>query len=163
LPTPKYIYESPDGGKTVYRRLFDAKQRHLMSSGVEVITQFDITPTGVKSYRRSSELSDADWNYQRNQQRNFETIMQCISLRCQPMNITPVTTFYIEDQKVWCFQFETEVEAVFWKDNDPVGILKSDCEGVPMIVGLNETYKDGFFHPYLITEGISANISFGVV
>lgn len=134
-----------------------------MSGGVEVITQFDITPTGVKSYRRHSELSDSEWNYQRNQQRNFETLLQCIGLRCQPMNITPVTTFYIEDQKVWCFQFEVEQEAVFWKDNDPVGMLKSDCDGVPMIVGLGETYKDGFFHPYLITEGISANISFTVV
>ena len=66
--------------------MFGESQRHLMNGSIEVITQFDITPTDVKSYRRNSELDDAEWNYQRNQQRNFETILQCISLRCQPMN-----------------------------------------------------------------------------
>ena len=134
-----------------------------MMTKIELVTQFDITPTGIKSYRKTSELSDEEWSFQRNQQRNYETILQCLSLRCQPLNISPVTIFKLEQGKVWGFTFETDRDSIFFSDNDPVGLLKDDCDGVPMIGGLQETYKDGFFIPYLVTRGESANISFAIV
>ena len=64
---------------------------------IDVVTYFDCTPTGTKSYRKLQpnttnavghkiETMD-DWNFSRNQQRNWETIkcafpfvwMQCIT------------------------------------------------------------------------------------
>lgn len=133
-----------------------------MSMAVEILTYFDITPTGVVHYRKSVELDTERYNFMRNQQRNYDTIIQCISLRCNPSNIQ-TKHVVVEDHLMWCMYFEIDKEDIYWKDNDPLGLLKEDCEGVPMIIGLEETYKDGFFHPHLITKGISANISFSVV
>ena len=43
-------------------------------------TLIDITPTGITSY-------SAEHEFERNQQRNWETVLQCISLRAQPLHI----------------------------------------------------------------------------
>lgn len=43
--TPK-IYESPDGGKTIYEREFGSKDRKLIKSSVE--QQWNITYNGIK-------------------------------------------------------------------------------------------------------------------
>ena len=127
----------------------------------EVATFFDCTSTGVQNHRKKHGLSDEDWHYQRNQQRNFETLIQCISLRCQPMNISgPYTFSNNEGQLYWTFNFESDKQDIFLLDGDPVGILKQDCNHVPMIVGLGESERELFFTPYLITLGKTPNTYF---
>ena len=127
----------------------------------EVLTFFDCTATGVQNHRRSKNLSDEDWHYKRNQQRNFETIIQCLSLRCQPMNINGPYVFSNNDgQLYWKLKFETDKQDIFLKDNNPVGILELDCNHVPMIVGLDESERELFFTPYMITKGSSQNTFF---
>lgn len=107
-------------------------------------TIFDITATGVTGHYKPSRIpfvdragttiaSERDWNRARNQQRNWETITQLISLRTQVESITdPVC---VDNQ--WLFEFEVESDTIFLLDNDPVGILKQDCYSVPML--LHET------------------------
>ena len=127
----------------------------------EVDTFFDCTATGVQNHRRSKNLSDEDWHYKRNQQRNFETIIQCLSLRCQPMNINgPYVFSNNEGQLYWNFSFETDKQDIFLKDSNPVGILELDCNHVPMVVGLGESVRELFFTPYMITTGDNQNTFF---
>jgi len=135
---------------------------------IEVITLFDCTPTGTKSYRKlngtvtnavGQEISTIDeWNYSRNQQRNWETILQCISLKTQPLDIIEPVCAKMEEGKIWTFTFGVEATGIFDNGNDLLGLLKDDLHGVPMITGLDETYKEGFLMPYLIPRGESANI-----
>ena len=126
----------------------------------EVVTLFDCTNTGVQNHRRG-DLPEDEWKFKRNQQRNFETLIQCISMRCQPMNINgPYTSTNDEGQLFWTFSFESDKQDIFLLDEDPVGILKQDCNHVPMIIGLNESEKELFFTPYLVTLGKTANTIF---
>lgn len=127
---------------------------------ISVATMFDCTNSGVRSYRRG-DLNDEDWNFKRNQQRNWETVLQCVSLRCQPLNISGPYCFSNEnDQLYWTFNFEIDRQDIFLQDNDPLGALKADCHGVPMLVGLNESIKELFLTPYLITTGDQPNTVF---
>jgi hypothetical protein len=132
-----------------------------MNQRFEVATFFDCTATGVQNHKRSKNLSDQEWYFQRNQQRNFETILQCISLRCQPLNINgPYVLSNNESQLYWTFTFESDKQDIFLLHNDPVGLLKQDCHQVPMIVGLSESERELFFTPYLITQGSTPNTFF---
>lgn len=111
---------------------------------IQCQTLFDITNTGVTGHFRSSKLpfvdhsgrriaDNTDWNTARNQQRNWETIMQLISLRCQIANFTdPVMT-----KNKWAFEFEVEIESIFSIDGDPLAVLKQDCNGVPMLINVD--------------------------
>lgn len=135
-----------------------------MNHAIEVFTLFDCTPTNVRSYRKNPNLSEETWHYQRNQQRNVETLMQCLSLRCQPLNITEPTknngVWNREIQAVWHFCFETDRDLIFALDDDPLGFLKQDCHGVPMLIGLEESNRELFLTPYLVTLGDSCNTLF---
>jgi len=71
----------------------------------------------------------ATWLRSRNQQRNWETLMQLISLYTQPLRVSPVRV----TGRRWQFDFDTDQEDVFGLDNDPVGRLKQSCNGVPVI------------------------------
>jgi len=110
-------------------------------------TLFDCTFTGVTGHFRESQLplttktglviqTIADWNRARNQHRNWEALLQVISLRTQPMNMTQP-----EKQKDgWHFEFEVEAEGVLsggYNTDDLDGLI-TDCEGVPMVTGLDE-------------------------
>ena len=53
-----------------------------MTQTVTINTTVDMTPTGV---RRKSD--DPDWLLKRNQQRNYDTLMQVLGLRCQPLDV----------------------------------------------------------------------------
>jgi hypothetical protein len=75
------------------------------------------------------------WNRSRNQQRNWETVTQLISLRTQVDNLK-------EPQRIndrWCFEFEVENQNLFNNGQDKLSVLKVDCAGVPMLVGLDES------------------------
>ena len=124
-------------------------------------TLFDCSYTGVTGHYRASQIPFRDradqtidnqdqWNRARNQQRNWETLLQIIGLRCQPMDIvTPVPK-----DRAWQFQFATDAEGVFEPD---FRSLYQDCAGVPMIVGLAEQIMT---EPQLIVVGPGQNIWF---
>lgn len=129
-------------------------------------TLFDITATGVTGHCKTSRMPFIDragqkifdtetWNRSRNQQRNWETITQILSLRTQLFDITDP----IQDQTGtrWMFEFETESDGIYGPDSDPVSVLRSDATGVPMLRELN---NDPDIETVLITEGPKQNIWF---
>ena len=81
----------------------------------------------------------------RSQVRNWNTLIQILSLRTQPF-ITKFPEFVVEDlsnynfgkhytgqAKVWSFEFEFEYPYLFEVDDDPIAHLKSDTELVPLV------------------------------
>lgn len=131
-------------------------QRH------EIITLVDITETGVTD----NNAKDAETQLQRNQQRNYDTLCQVISLRSNFYGASAGSAmienvdYFDEDLndlisrhdaktiKVWSFIFDTD-------RTDPFGIdyelLKMDLNMVPIIPALSETVP--IFPPYFITSG----------
>ena len=113
---------------------------------IRCTTTFDITATGVTGHCKPSRLpftdasgqtiaSEAEWNRARNQQRNLETITQLLSLRTQIDNVTrPVF-----DNDHWSFEFEVESDTIFALADDPLGVIKDDCYGVPMLLSTEPT------------------------
>ncbi len=140
---------------------------------ISVITHFDCTPTGTNSDRRlqngyvdnsGKTISTLEnWNFSRNQQRNWETILQCVSLQTQPMNVSEPQIIKKKENKLWTFSFGIEHRGIFTKNDEQLGLLKEEVHGVPMIVGLNETYSEGFLLPYLIAKGDNQNIVFDII
>ena len=137
---------------------------------IDVVTYFDCTPTGTMSYRKlQPNTKNAvghkintldDWNFSRNQQRNWETILQVVSLKTQALDITNPVIMTREAKKVWQFSFGIEHEDIYNDGTDKLGLLKQEVHGVPMIIGLNETYSEGFLMPYLLATGENQNIMF---
>ena len=120
------------------------------------VTLVDITATGVTRHRHDNEL-------ERDQQRNWETVLQVIGLKSQPLLIEgPYCQEYTIDessgfgemyhgtQRVWIFSFGVEHDDVFLHNGDPVGVLDQDFSQVPIICGLNETahFMLPIFYPY---------------
>lgn len=116
----------------------------------------DITPTGV------TRSTDPD-SVERNQQRNWETVLQCIGLRTQPHNIQPPTytdidnidglefgDFYQGSQRVWTWSWMVERNEVYDLPNKPLGGLMTDFEQVPIVTYLTETarFMLPIFYPY---------------
>jgi len=111
-----------------------------MTLSIQITTDFDCRPTGVTGHYRENLLPFTDqqgqhvtdistWVRSRNQQRNWETIMQLISLYTQPVRVSRVRA---KDQR-WQFEFDTDFDDVFTVDGDPVGRLLQACDGVPVI------------------------------
>ena len=124
-----------------------------MSFKLRCYTLFDITKT-CNIHRKppingTIEQTKA-WEKTRNTQTNFDTILQVISLRSQPENITdPVQEivtfdgsqdmfgflFDTEDtvQSLWSFEFTIPHDKVYDNSVNELGYLFNDCDGVPMI------------------------------
>ena len=111
-----------------------------MAYSICVLTDFDCRPTGVTGHFRTNVLPFVDradqsitnfdsWNSSRNQQRNWETLLQLIGLYTQPQHISNIRM----QNGRWEFEFETEFDDVFRLNDDPVGLLKQACRGVPII------------------------------
>ena len=111
-----------------------------MTQSIRVKTDFDCRPTGITGHFRLNILpitdqqgqavtDQATWLRSRNQQRNWETIMQLVSLYTQPLRVSRVR---VENLR-WQFDFDTDLEDVFRLDDDPVGRLRQACTGVPVI------------------------------
>ena len=111
-------------------------------------TLFDCTYTGTTGNFRINQLpftdqsgkkiaNHNDWNFSRNQQRNWETLVQIISLRAQPTIVTYPTYNF----GCWEFVFAVETAGVYSGNGqeDDYGALLNECSGIPMIVGLKET------------------------
>lgn len=136
---------------------------------IQCRTLFDCTHTGVTGTFKSGQLpfkdaSGADitdlatWTRARNQQRNWETIMQIVSLRAQPtVNLYPVNK-----HGRWRFVFEVDAIGVYSGTGniDDYGMLLAECQGVPMILNLGEEYQ---LEPRLIVHGSEQNIWFETV
>ena len=124
----------------------------------------DITPTGVIRDHENQELA-------RNQQRNWETLIQCIGLRAQPIETAVrVDEVNLKDydfgemyegyHKVWSFAFTTEHANVFDDGKSPVGFLNDSVDQVPVLTYLTETAR--FLLPVFYTSGAIKNIYFTV-
>jgi hypothetical protein len=100
----------------------------------------------------------ATWNCSRNQQRNWETLQQILSLRTQIMQITPPVTDQTGTR--WMFEFETDTAGAFGPDDDATVILRQDAAGVPMLRELNNQPD---LDPFLVTTGPQQNIWFAAV
>jgi hypothetical protein len=129
-------------------------------------TFFDCSATGVTGHFRPSQVPFSDrvgreiqdlqsWNYARNQQRNWETLTQLISLRTQPISVASLG----HASGIWSFEFEVESGLVYstsGHENDISGLV-DECAGVPMITGLLETLTQ---ETVLVTQGTDQNIWF---
>jgi hypothetical protein len=91
------------------------------------------------------------WNRSRNQQRNWETINQLIALRTLPEDISVPQ----RQGDTWTFSFCIPGTSSAL-DIDLQSLL-DDCDGVPMITGLDEQPD---IEGILITKGSKANIWF---
>ncbi len=108
-------------------------------------TLIDITPTGVINYSPQNELK-------RNQQRNWETVQQILSLRTQP-TILETNDFiadlkdynfgvnYTGQQHIWTFKFGVDYPDIYQAGPDKFGLVKYDFQITPIILGLDETAK----------------------
>ena len=122
----------------------------------KVRTLFDITATGVTGHFKSSRAQFATqelWDHARNQQRNFETLTQLITLRT---NIDEVTE-PVKKDGIWEFEFTTETDKNFGDDDNPFSILQQDSAGVPMLIQLNNNPD---IESVLVTSGPEQNIWF---
>ena len=131
---------------------------------IQCRTLFDITQTGTTGHYKPSQVpykdrvgqvitNQNDWTRSRNQQRNLETITQILQLRTQIFD----QSMPVKDNGYWSFTFNVEFEGIYRTDNDEFSVLKQDCEGVPMLVGLDEEYT---ITPLLTTDGSQQNIWF---
>ena len=129
----------------------------------QVYTLIDITKTGVTTYSKEKEK-------QRNQQRNWETVMQILGLRAQLLDVKYLgsTQVDVKDYSfganyngvhaMWQFEFTIEHADLYTIANDRYGALKNDFRIAPIILGLDETAKPsaGMFYP----SGVEKNIYF---
>lgn len=124
-------------------------------------TLFDCSATGVTGHYRASQVPFVDgagntienqqhWTFARNQQRNWETLNQLISLRTQVFDVDPVAS----SEGEWCFEFSVEHAEVY--DTELKGLI-AECAGVPMLTGLTETLTA---QHTLVTDGPDQNIWF---
>lgn len=120
------------------------------------MTLVDLTETGVT--KGSGELRD--------QQRNWETVLQLLGLKTQPLIVqSPVCfehenleffefgEFYQGTHSVWALQFRGERDDFYTIDQ-----LEEDFEQVPVVLGLNETAR--FMLPIFHSYGTLKNIYF---
>jgi hypothetical protein len=126
-------------------------------------TLVDITATGV--------TRGDDDHVERNQQRNWETVLQCMGLRVQPHHIQlPAVSqcediataefgdFYQGTQRVWTWTWAVEPDGIYDLPNNPLGGLLKDFEQVPIVAGLEETAR--FMLPIFYPYGTIKNIYF---
>lgn len=108
---------------------------------VDCYCRFDITATGVTNSRPGT--ADAESQRARNQQRNWDTMLQLAGMRTQIFNVegpedaTGRSPF--GSDRAWKFSFEVEPEAQWLVDGDEFWVLRHDSEGTPMITGLTES------------------------
>ena len=138
-----------------------------MKQSFVLATLIDITDTG--EVRGNSK--------QRDQQRNWETVIQVLSLKTQPIIIegpdridnidfqkqTGVLKFFGEfykelsgTQSFWAIKFTSEQNEIYSIDQ-----LYEDFEQVPIILGLDETAR--FMLPLFHSYGALKNIHFFTV
>lgn len=125
-------------------------------------TLVDITPTGILSQKTDNIL-------ERSQQRNYETVVQILSLRTQVKmldcwNITKDVSGYqfgIDykgEHQIWSFLFSVEYQNIYASGPDMYGCLRNDFSYIPIITNLKETAE--FEKNMFYTSGTQNNIYF---
>ena len=107
---------------------------------------------------------------ERNQQRNWETVQQILSLRAQLLecNYIGATKAHVKDysfgidykgvHKIWTFEFAVERDDIYSFQHDRYGTLKNDFMVTPVILGLEETAHPS--KPLFYASGSEKNIYF---
>ena len=129
---------------------------------IKCLSLYDITQTNMSFRKRTNEIVREDERTSRGQQSNLETILQIINMRSQPENISQITRqqvdvknmsnykfgYTLSDEyhsvdtvNIWTFTFSVEHVDVFNNGIDELGYLLSDCDRVPMITDLLESFK----------------------
>jgi hypothetical protein len=138
---------------------------------VECHCLFDITHTGITGHTRNMSFpvvdknqnhitTSAQLNCARNQQRNFDTLLQLIGLRTQIFSIESpelCESSLWPGKKCWRFSFEIEHNSQWLVDNDEFWVLKQDSHNTPMITGLTESTG---LDPLLDATGTHPNITY---
>ena len=126
---------------------------------VLITTSIDITRTNVRN-----RTAVDDWQLKRNQQRNYDTLIQVLCLRTQPL-ISDEKTFegdpkryglgseLVSPSKLWQVVAEYPDFEVFGGDKIP--LLLEDLNNVPMVIQLSETKPSDRF----LISGPAKNIS----
>ena len=125
-------------------------------------TLVDITPTGQTTFTLEHEL-------ERNQQRNWETVLQIVSLRTQPTLLETENTItdihgysfginYTGKHRIWTFKFTVDYAEIFRSGADLYGLLKSDFKLTQIILGLTDTAQPD--QPIFYTSGPWKNVYF---
>lgn len=106
----------------------------------KIITLIDITVS-----RPSRSETD---RIKLGQQANFNSLIQAIGLRSNvtwikdPEKLTGRLPDDIDGKAVhWIWEFDAEREDVFLKGTDPVGLLKDDLHGVPVVDRLENSVE----------------------
>lgn len=140
-----------------------------MNSIIRLVTLVDITATGVTRTAGDKDL-------ERNQQRNFETVLQVLGLRTQPHivqwpqvhevdkedpSIWFGEIYHDKPQRVWSMYFAADHLSSYDTAEGPLEGLRKDFEQVPIITGLTETAK--FMLPIFYPHGTIKNIHINIV
>jgi hypothetical protein len=114
-------------------------------------TLFDITQTNVPNRGKPTEHDNIqNWTYKRNTQCNFDTLLQAISLRSQPEEISEPIKLQIKLDgsnnfgfvyqgidsyaNCWTFNFTVQHTSVFENGVTELGALYNDCDKIPMVI-----------------------------
>ena len=122
----------------------------------------DITKTGK---------TRGDGSLERDQQRNYETVLQAVGIVSQPHELsepvcyenTPMSwlnfgDFFEGEHSVWVWEFCVDRSDVFAIGTNPIGRLSEVFDQVPVITGLTETAR--FMLPIFYPYGSIKNIYF---
>jgi hypothetical protein len=115
---------------------------------IQCRTLFDITQTDVRHQFNQSQMpfhdtaghlitNHREWMLARNQQRNWETLVQILSLRIQPVDLSRPK----RSDDWWQFEFAVENLSGLALEDRQLGLLEKDAAMVPMLIGLTETIK----------------------
>jgi hypothetical protein len=140
-----------------------------MTHQYRIYTTVDITPTGVVN---TTQQNSADYEHRRNQQRNYDTLCQVISLRANFYDavVTKKQNFFAplhsgietinfsnpilpDEFTVWQMDFSCDHQQVFGEN---CSALLTDLHMVPIVPALDETVPQ--FPPYFISYGDLKNI-----
>jgi hypothetical protein len=101
-------------------------------------------------------------DHQLHQLANFNSLRQSIEMRAiVQWNKNPVRHSGRLPEPLdgraeyWVWEFETERDDLFLRDNDQTALLKEDLHGVPIISGLDETAD--LYPPAIQTLGKTSN------
>lgn len=103
-----------------------------------ITTLVDITRTNA-ARSEPNELKSS-------QQANFNSLIQAIGMRSNvdwqsdpEKHEGRLPSPWQGKAVYWIWEFDVERDEIFDKDGDPVALLKEDLNGVPIIVGLEES------------------------
>ena len=109
---------------------------------------------------------------ERNQQRNWETVLQTLNLQTAPLTIEAPAAHsgkleafafgahYPGEHKVWAFRFTVKADGIFTSAQAGCNTLNNDFDNVPIILGLDETAKIPL--PMFFLNPVTRNIYFEI-